>query len=69
MNFLGTLETINNDSEEANKIEGFLNMKEFIDYNGLPAKIKTQIRKNIEENTREIKEMAKSMTAFIREML
>ncbi len=69
LNFTSNLESLNNESDEVNKIEGFLNLKEFIDYNGLPAKIKTQIRKNIEENTREIKEMAKSITSFIREML
>jgi len=69
INFLGNLESLNNDSDEANKIEGFLNVKEFIEFNGLPAKIKTQIRKNVEENTREIKEIAKSLTAFMREMI
>jgi hypothetical protein len=69
INFLGNLESLNNDSDEANKIEGFLNVKEFIDFNGLPAKIKTQIRKNVEENTREIKEIAKSLMAFMREMI
>lgn len=69
MNFFGNLETLNNDSDEAAKIEGYLNLKEFNDYNGLPAKIKTQMRKNVEENTREIKEIAKNLLAFIREML
>lgn len=69
MNFFANLESLNNDSDEANKIEGFLNVKEFIDFNNLPAKIKMQIRKNVEENTREIKDIAKSLTAFIREML
>ncbi len=69
MNFLCNLESLNNDSDEANRIEGFLTLKEICDYSGLPAKIKTQIRKNVEENTREIKEIAKSLTAFIREIL
>jgi len=69
LNFFSNLESLSNDSDEVGKIENYLINKEFMEYNSLPSKIKTQIRKNIEENTREIKEIVKSIVTFLREML
>lgn len=69
LNFLKNLESLTNDSDELTSIEKYLNIKEFLDFNNLPSKIKVQIRKNIEENTRDIKDIAKSLSSFLRDTI
>jgi hypothetical protein len=67
LNFLGNLENLNNESDELLKIEKWVDYKEFNQFGNLPSKLKVQIRKNNEENTKEIKEIVKMMIGFIKE--
>ena len=67
LNFLGNLENLNNESDEVLKIEKWVDYKEFNEFGNLPSKLKVQIRKNNEENTKEIKEIVKQMIGFIKE--
>ena len=69
LNFLINMEILTNDSDEVSKIESYLNVKEFNEFNNLPNKTKIQMKKLTEENTKEIKEISKSLSSFLRDLI